>query len=94
MSTPRAGADSIAEDPSRDPADAASRQRVLLGISDPLAVGCDRENGPLKVLSADKFHVIRHLGAALDAVRKREYARLDGRGRTFIKGQTYALPIF
>jgi transposase len=39
----------------------------------------------------DKFHVMRHLGAALDKVRKHEYARLDGKSRTFIKGQKYAL---
>ncbi len=31
----------------------------------------------------DKFHVIRHLGEALDAVRKSEYARLAGRQRRY-----------
>jgi len=39
----------------------------------------------------DKFHVIRHLGEALDQVRKAEYARLSGRDRSFIKGQKYTL---
>jgi transposase len=39
----------------------------------------------------DKFHVMRHLGEALDQVRKREYARLQGRGRRYIKGQKYTL---
>jgi transposase len=39
----------------------------------------------------DKFHVIRHLGDALDTVRKREYARLHGKDRQFIKGQKYTL---
>ncbi len=39
----------------------------------------------------DKFHVMRHLGAALDQVRKNEYARLQGRGRRYIKGQKYTL---
>lgn len=39
----------------------------------------------------DKFHVVRHLGDALDAVRKQEYARLAGTGRRFIKGQKYTL---
>jgi hypothetical protein len=29
----------------------------------------------------DKFHVMRHLGEALDTVRKSEYARLSGRDR-------------
>jgi transposase len=39
----------------------------------------------------DKFHVVRHLGVAIDEVRKREYARLSGAGRRFIKGQKYTL---
>jgi transposase len=39
----------------------------------------------------DKFHVIRHLGKALDSVRKSEYARLSGKDRRFIKGQKYTL---
>ena len=39
----------------------------------------------------DKFHVMSHLGKALDTVRKREYYRLGGEGRRFIKGQKYAL---
>jgi len=39
----------------------------------------------------DKFHVLRHLGEALDQVRKSEYARVSGRQRRFIKGQKYTL---
>jgi transposase len=39
----------------------------------------------------DKFHVMRHLGEALDTVRKSEYARLAGRDRRYIKGQKYTL---
>lgn len=39
----------------------------------------------------DKFHVIRHLGEALDHVRKREYGRLSGKDRSYIKGQKYTL---
>jgi transposase len=46
---------------------------------------------PQAAILFDKFHVMRHLGAALDKVRKAEYARLDGKSRTFIKGQKYAL---
>jgi transposase len=38
-----------------------------------------------------QFHVMRHLGEALDAVRKSEYARLSGRQRRYIKGQKYTL---
>ena len=39
----------------------------------------------------DKFHIMRHLGEALDQVRKSEYARLTGSKRRFIKGQKYTL---
>ena len=39
----------------------------------------------------DKFHVLRHLGEAIDKVRKLEYGRLAGPGRRFIKGQKYTL---
>ena len=39
----------------------------------------------------DKFHILRHLGEALDKVRKQEYARLHGEDRRFIKGQKYTL---
>jgi len=37
----------------------------------------------------DKFHIISHLSAALDEVRRSEYRRLTGTDRTFIKGQRY-----
>ncbi len=39
----------------------------------------------------DKFHIRRHLGEALDQVRKSEYARLSGEDRRFIKGHKYTL---
>jgi transposase len=39
----------------------------------------------------DKFHIVRHLGEALDAVRRSEYKRLSGKDRAFIKGQRYTL---
>ena len=39
----------------------------------------------------DKFHVMRHLGKALDTVRKQEYKRLADKDRSFIKGQKYTL---
>src|SRR5208337_3785093 len=48
-------------------------------------------NAPQASILFDKFHVIRHLGEALDKVRKSEYARLTGRSRRFIKGQKYTL---
>lgn len=49
------------------------------------------KNAPQAAILFDKFHILRHLGEALDKVRKAEYARLDGQARTFIKGQKYAL---
>ena len=46
---------------------------------------------PQAAILFDKFHVLRHLGDALDQVRKAEYARLSGQDRRFIKGQKYTL---
>ena len=46
---------------------------------------------PQAAILFDKFHIMRHLGEALDQVRKSEYARLSGKGRRFIKGQKYTL---
>jgi transposase len=49
------------------------------------------DHAPQARIIYDKFHVVKHLGDALDKVRKREYARLSGKGRRFIKGQKYTL---
>jgi transposase len=49
------------------------------------------EHAPQARILFDKFHIMRHLGNALDKVRKSEYARLTGRNREFIKGQKYTL---
>ncbi len=46
---------------------------------------------PQAAILFDKFHIMRHLGEALDKVRKSEYARLSGKQRRFIKGQKYTL---
>jgi transposase len=48
-------------------------------------------HAPNAAILFDKFHVVRHLGEALDAVRKSEYGRLAGRDRRYIKGQKYTL---
>jgi len=48
-------------------------------------------HAPQAAILFDKFHIVRHLGAALDQVRKSEYARLTGNPRRFIKGQKYTL---
>ena len=49
------------------------------------------EKAPQAAILFDKFHVMRHLGEALDKVRKSEYARLSGKERRYIKGQKYTL---
>jgi transposase len=46
---------------------------------------------PQAAILFDKFHIMRHLGEALDKVRKNEYARLSGKDRRYIKGQKYTL---
>lgn len=46
---------------------------------------------PQAALLFDKFHIMRHLGEALDKVRKSEYARLSGKERRYLKGQKYTL---
>ena len=50
-----------------------------------------RAHAPQAAILFDKFHVMRHLGEALDKVRKAEYRRLAGKDRSFIKGQKYTL---
>ena len=50
-------------------------------------------HAPQAAILFDKFHILAHLGKALDAVRKAEYARLSGKDRRFIKGQKYTLVV-
>jgi len=50
-----------------------------------------KKNVPQAAILYDKFHVITHLGKALDTVRKQEYARASEEDRVFIKGQKYTL---
>jgi transposase len=45
-------------------------------------------NAPQASILYDKFHVMRHLGEALDQVRKNEYARLRGHGRSTSRGRS------
>jgi len=49
------------------------------------------QHAPQAAILFDKFHVMKHLGEALDKIRKAEYARLTGKQRGFIKGQKYTL---
>jgi transposase len=48
-------------------------------------------HAPHAAILFDKFHIMRHLGEALDAVRKSEYRRLSDKQRRYIKGQKYTL---
>ena len=50
-----------------------------------------KKNVPGARVVYDKFHIMRHLNDALDKVRRREYHRLAGQDRSFIKGQRYTL---
>lgn len=50
-----------------------------------------QERAPQAAILFDKFHILRHLNDALDAVRRAEYARLQGQPRRFIKGNRYTL---
>ena len=49
------------------------------------------KNAPKAAILFDKFHIMKHLGEALDRVRKSEYGRLSGKERSYIKGQKYTL---
>ena len=50
-----------------------------------------KKNIPQAAILYDKFHVMKHLGEALDRIRKQEYGRLSGQDRKYIKGQKYIL---
>src|SRR6266576_2494737 len=72
--------------PSEKRAHSARRDGHVEAISD-----LDGAHAPQASILFDKFHVLRHLGDALDQIRKSEYARVSGRDRRFIKGQKYTL---
>jgi transposase len=68
-------------------------RRIRLAVKDmwkPFRLAT-QAHAPKAAILFDKFHVMRHLGEALDAVRKSEYGRLAGRDRRYIKGQKYTL---
>lgn len=50
-----------------------------------------RRNAPQAKIIYDKFHIVQHLSTAMDEVRRREYKRVDGKARDYIKGQRYVL---
>jgi transposase len=65
-------------------------RRAVMDMWNPFRLSTAHHAPPASILF-DKFHVLRHLGDALDPVRKREDARVSGRQRRFIKGQKYTL---
>src|SRR2546427_4631881 len=70
--------------------------RIRLAVMDmwkPFRTSTAR-HAPQASILFDKFHVLRHLGEALDQIRKSEYARLAGRDRRVYKGpkKTRAAP--
>lgn len=70
-----------------------SSQKIRLAVMDMWRAfeKSAKKNAPQAAILYDKFHIMRHLGEALDQVRKREYARLSGKDKKFIKGQKYIL---
>lgn len=68
-------------------------QRIRLAVMDMWQAfsKSTRANAPQAAILFDKFHILRHLGTALDQVRKSEYRRLTGQDRRYIKGQKYTL---
>ena len=72
---------------------ASKRRRIRLAVMDmwkPFR-NATQAHAPQAAILFDKFHVLRHLGEALDKVRKSEYTRLTGKQRRYIKGQKYNL---
>jgi transposase len=72
------------------PKKSAGIRMAVMGMWKPFRTST-QTHAPQASILFDKFHVLRHLGEALDEVRKSEYARLSGQERRFIKGQKYTL---
>jgi transposase len=70
-----------------------NREKIRLAVMDmwkPFRAST-QAHAPRAAILFDKFHILRHLGEALDKARKAEYARVTGAKRKFIKGQKYVL---
>src|ERR1700674_1224241 len=66
-----------------------SADKIRLAVMDmwkPFRQSTQR-NAPQAAILFDKFHILRHLGEALDKIRKAEYGRVTGPQRKFIKGE-------
>ena len=68
-------------------------KRIRLAVMDMWKAfrNATHQHAPQAAILFDKIHVMKHLGEALDKIRKAEYARLGGQQRRFIKGQKYTL---
>jgi len=72
---------------------AADRERINLVVMDmwkQYRISTE-EHCPNARIHYDHFHIAKHLGTAIDEVRRFEYARLDGDERSYIKGSRYIL---
>ena len=68
-------------------------RKIKLAVMDmwkPFRVSTQR-HAPKATILFDKFHVVKHLGDALDVIRRSEYKRVTGEQRGFIKSQRYVL---
>jgi len=70
-----------------------SSQKIRLAVMDMWKAfeKSAKKNIPQVAILYDKFHVMKHLGEALDTIRKQEYERLNSKNKKYIKGQKYIL---
>ena len=68
-------------------------KKIQLAVMDMWAAFANsaQKNIPHADILYDKFHVMKHLGEAMDKIRKLEYTRLTGENRNYIKGHKYTL---
>jgi transposase len=72
---------------------AEKRKKIRLAVMDmwkPFEKST-RKNIPEAAILYDKFHILRHLGNAMDQIRKEEYQRASKNDKKYIKGQKYTL---
>lgn len=72
------------------PAKTAQLEIAVMDMWKPFRAATAKHAPQVRIIF-DKFHILRHLGTAIDAVRKSEYRRVTEQERAFIKGQKYTL---
>lgn len=65
-------------------------EAAVMDMWKPFRLSLKKNVGGAKIIY-DKFHVMSHLGKAIDEVRREEYQRVSETDRAFIKGQRYTL---